>query len=644
MAINFLNTVDLNQNQLNKAAIQNLAANPASGVEGQIYFNTVAQTIKVYKEILPSTTPATYEWASISGDITEVQASAVNNKLGINVVDQLGPIPKVGLDIIGLTALGAPAQDDSLVIYDKSTTTNKKLTIADIIGTSTWKLEGDGANPQTIVNGDTVDFDGGTYISSVASSVSANNFAVTLTHDSTSRTNTPTTSSPGYGGDIVAIKAITTNTTGHVTIVETETYTLPDDTNETYTLPVSVGDVSPTTPTSGVIKLTAGGTGSGVKSTVNFIGTTNRIDVSGAAASSAITIDLTSSISVVDNINLGGVITQTGGTTTTGVNNGALSASTTLVLTANNTGVLVGMQVTGTGIPVNITVVSITDAKTFELSGAITIADGITITFEEVNSFSSPLDMNNNRIHEVKTGVLGTDGVNLGQVQDLVAGIGLFKGGYDATTGLTTNLGAGNGSLDGASNIALDTGDFFVVTVAGGAFYTQTLEVGDMIFANQTITAGSSPAISVYTVVIQDANIAGADSTDAATEKGVAGFDSAYFDVSASGWVQLDSKRNPYGAKTVLDDGGSAGTPTSAVVRTTSGTPVDQTTFTVNVDSAFIFGTGAAAVDVKVEVLDNASPFETVYPLVERSGSGSIAIKFTGDVAVNLYQVLLSHI
>ena len=108
MAINFLNTVDLNQNQLNKAAIQNLASNPASGVEGQIYFNTVAQTIKVYKEILPSTTPKTYEWASISGDITEVQASTAIAKLGINIADGLGPVPKVGLDIIGLTALTAP--------------------------------------------------------------------------------------------------------------------------------------------------------------------------------------------------------------------------------------------------------------------------------------------------------------------------------------------------------------------------------------------------------------------------------------------------------------------------------------------------------------------------------------------------------
>jgi hypothetical protein len=649
MAINFLNTVDLNQNQLNKAAIQNLAANPASGVEGQIYFNTVAQTIKVYKEILPSTTPATYEWASISGDITEVQASAVNNKLGINVVDQLGPIPKVGLDIVGLTALGAPALDDSLAIYDKSTTTNKKLTVADIIGTSTWKLEGDGANPQTIVNGDTVDFVGDTYITATASSVSANNFKVNFDHDDTTRpANTTSTDSPGYSGTFTVIDSVTSNATGHVTAANELTITLPDDTNETYTLPTSTGETT-TQPLSGKIELTAGGTGSGVKSTVNFVGTTNRIKVAGAAPTGTpgagnITFDLTDDVTIVDDLNIGGIVTQSGASSTTALNSGALVASTALVLTTANTAIKAGMQVTGTGVPVDITILTVTNSYTFTLSGAITIANTTTLTFEEVNSFAAPLDMNNNRIHEVKTGVLGTDGVNLGQVQDLVAGIGLFKGGYDATTGLTTNLGAGNGSLDGASNIALDTGDFFVVTVKGSAFYTTALEVGDMIFANQTIAVDSDPAIGVYTVVIQDANIAGAGSTDAATEKGVAGFDSAYFDVSASGWVQLDSKRNPYGAKTVLDNGAQAGTPTSAVTRTTTGTPIDQTTFTIDVDSAFIFGTGALAANVKVEVLNNAAPLDTVYPCVERSGSGSIAIKFSGDVAVDLYQVLLSHI
>ena len=636
MAINFLNTVDLNQNQLNQAAIQSLTANPASGVIGQIYFNTVAQTIKVYKEILPATSPKTYEWASISGDITEVQASAVNNKLGINVVDQLGPIPKVGLDIVGLTALGAPALDDSLAIYDKSTTTNKKLTVADIIGTSTWKLEGDGANPQTIVNGDTVDFVGDTYITATASSVSANNFKVNFDHDDTTRTNTPTTSSPGYGGDIVAVKSITTNATGHVTVVATETYTLPDDTNETYTLPTTAGVVAPNAPTTGIISLTAGGTGSGVKSTVTFTGTTNRIDVSGSATGTAgaITIDLTDDVTIVDDLNIGGIITQSGSGSTTALNSGAITASTALVLTTANTAIKAGMQVTGTGVPTNITIATVTNSYTFVLSGAITIANTTTLTFEEVNSFAAPLDMNNNRLHEVKTGVLGTDGVNLGQVELLVAGVGVFKGGYNATTD------PGVPVISGASNIALDQGDYFIVTHDGDITFSDqaiSVEVGDFIFANASITADDDPASTEYTFVIADANVAGAGATDGATEKGVSGFDSANFDVSASGWVQLNSQRNPYGAKVVLNN-------TSPVSRATTGTPVDQTTFTVSIDDASIFGTGALAANVKVEVLNNAAPLDTVYPCVERSGSGTLAIKFSGDVAVDLYQVLLSHI
>jgi hypothetical protein len=546
MAINFLNTVDLNQNQLNQAAIQSLAANPASGVIGQIYFNTVAQTIRVYKEILPATTPKTYEWASISGDITGLIGGTY-----ITITDADGPIP-------------------------------------------------------------------------------------TINHDATSKTTPSTTSSPGYGGDIVAVKAITTNATGHVTNVATETYTLPDDTNETYTLPTTAGVVAPNAPTTGIISLTAGGTGSGVKSTVAFTGTTNRIDVSGSATGTAgaITIDLTDDVTIVDDLNIGGIITQSGASSTTALNSGAITASTALVLTTANTAIKAGMQVTGTGVPTNITIATVTNSYTFVLSGAITIANTTTLTFEEVNSFAAPLDMNNNRLHEVKTGVLGTDGVNLGQVELLVAGVGVFKGGYNATTD------PGVPVISGASNIALDQGDYFIVTHDGDITFSDqaiSVEVGDFIFANASITADDDPASTEYTFVIADANVAGAGATDGATEKGVSGFDSANFDVSASGWVQLNSQRNPYGAKVVLNN-------TSPVSRATTGTPVDQTTFTVSIDDASIFGTGALAANVKVEVLNNAAPLDTVYPCVERSGSGTLAIKFSGNVAVDLYQVLLSHI
>ena len=61
-----------------------------------------------------------------------------------------------------------------------------------------------------------------------------------------------------------------------------------------------------------------------------------------------------------------------------------------------------------------------------------------------------------------------------------------------------------------------------------------------MIFANADITASSSPASTAYTVVIADENIAGSGTTDGNTVKGVAGFNSAHFNVTANGWVSSD--------------------------------------------------------------------------------------------------------
>lgn len=465
MAINFLNTVDLNKNQLNQAVIQNVASDPASGVVGQIIFNTTVDSLKQY---VADTGGGSAGWESIGGDIQKVDGGTY-----ITVTDPNGPIP--------------------------------------------------------IVN-----------------------------HDATTRTNTTSTQSPAYGADVVVIDSITSNATGHVTGVNTKTVTLPDDTNETYTLPVTAGTVAPGAPTSGKISLTAGGTGSGVKSTVEFVGTTGRIDVTSVNQNNgSITIDLTDDVTIVDDLTVGGVITQT------------------------QTG--------------------------------------------ETNSFASPLDMNNNKLTEVATGTLGTDGVNLAQVEALVAGLGSFQGGYNAATN--------SPALSGASNVAVGNGDFYVVTTAGTLF-TKALEVGDFIFANTDIAANSSPSESDYIFVISDANIAGAGSTDGGTQKGVAGFDSANFDVTASGWVQLNSQRNPYGAKQSLNN-------TAPSSRAEAG---GITTFTLDLAAASLFGTGALAENVKVEVTDGSSPYQTVFAEVTRSGSASMAIAFTGSIANDAYQVLLSHV
>jgi hypothetical protein len=67
------------------------------------------------------------------GDITEVQSATATAQRGIKVTSPAGPIPVVGLDIIGQTNLAsAPATDDELIIYDTSAATNKAVTIANL--------------------------------------------------------------------------------------------------------------------------------------------------------------------------------------------------------------------------------------------------------------------------------------------------------------------------------------------------------------------------------------------------------------------------------------------------------------------------------------------------------------------------------
>ena len=474
MAINYLNSVDLNQNQLIKAAIESQPNDSAAGtgVDGQLYFDSSLGIIKVW---------VTNQWVSISGDITGLIEGT-----DISITNADGPIP-------------------------------------------------------------------------------------TINHADITRADTTSTGAPAYGGTFTAVDTITTSATGHVTAVNVKTVTLPADTNETYTLPVTAGTVTPGAPTSGKISLTAGGTGSGVKSTVEFIGTSGRIDITSVNQNDgSITINLTDDVSIVNDLNVGGEINQTS--------------------TGNE------------------------------------------------NSFASPLNMNTTKITNIATGTAAGDGVNLGQVQALIAGVGVFQGGYDASTDPGTPV------ISGASNIALDQGDYFVVTSDGDITFSDTtvsVEVGDFIFASAAITASSNPASTEYTFVIQDANIAGAGADDASTEKGVAGFDSESFTVSSTGWVQLKPQSNPYGAKVTLDDGGSATPATSPCTRSESG---GLTTFTIDITDASLFGTNALASNVKAEITQIASPYETVYVDVARSGSGTISFAFTGSIASDVYAALLVYV
>ena len=521
MAINFLNNINLNSIQIENIVIEKFASDAAAGtgVVGQLYFDTTADTLKQY---VSDTGGGAAGWIEV-GTTSGVETITTTDGTYIDLTPNT---PTLGN--VTVTA-DLSAVDGTSIASDRFLTKNNK-----------WA---------TIPFGDITEVQGGTYIN-----VTNQTGPIPIVnHDLTSRTDTTSTASPGYGATFTAVDSVTTNTTGHVTALNVKTITLPSDTNETYTLPVAAGASN-----SAIMNLTAGGTGSGIKSSVTLFGTAGRIAITEQTGNNgSITVDFPDNVIIVDDLTVGGVITQ------------------------SQTG--------------------------------------------ETNSFASPLNMNTNKLTNIATGTASTDGVNLGQVELLVAGVGVFKGSYNAATN--------SPALEGSSNIALDQGDYFVVSVAG-SFLGEALEPGDFIFANNAIAANSSPAISNYTVVQADANIAGAGATDGATQKGVAGFDSANFTVTANGFVQIKPLSRLNGRKQTLNN-------TSPVSRVEAN---GYTTFTIDLADTSLFGTGALAEDVTVEVMQDASPYQTVYADVTRSGSASLSVIFSGSVAVDTYRVLLEYV
>ena len=133
---NYLVNINLNKNELRNAALQNLAVAPSSPVEGQIYYNTVDDTIYFWDGV---------QWQGIGGDITSVSGT-----YPIQTAYGVGPTANSG-DVTVSIAPATATQSGSLSAADKLKLDS--ATSSNVIGTLVIRDEnGDFDANNVIVN------------------------------------------------------------------------------------------------------------------------------------------------------------------------------------------------------------------------------------------------------------------------------------------------------------------------------------------------------------------------------------------------------------------------------------------------------------------------------------------------------------
>ena len=154
----------------------------------------------------------------------------------------------------------------------------------------------------------------------------------------------------------------------------------------------------------------------------------------------------------------------------------------------------------------------------------------------------------------------------------------IFQGGYNAATNTP--------DLDVSPSSSIKQGWTYAVTAAGN-FFGEAVEDGDLLIAE----SDAPTTLAAWTVVQNNIGVATAGSSDGATTKGIAGFNSAHFNVTSNGWVSSDIYSGGStlgivpsggGSTTFLRGDGSWVTPTDSNTQRAAGTGLSLSGNTIN--------------------------------------------------------------
>jgi hypothetical protein len=666
MAIKFLSGIDLNNNELLNVATQNLAADPASGVEGQIYFNTATDKLRVY---------AGGSWGDVApqGDITGVAVKATGRSgQQLAIATASGPIPTFEI-LTGAVSDGENYLVDSQAVFDAISasgggtvtsvsgsggTTGLTLTGGAITASGTLTLGGtliaaNGGTGQTgYTVGDILYADSTTSLTKlgVGSNGQVLKVASGVPSWATDQNSGGTVTSIAFGDGLTG-GTITGSGSVALDLSGTDNYILVG--NDATGTTLEDGFLIPYSDTSNVVQygqvtdlpFTANvGTVTGVTS-----GNTNTITIGGTAAAptvaanTAAVSDGSANLATGDQIHT--FVTDFGYTTNVG---------TVTSVAAGD-----GIRLTGTA--------SVTPTVSLQYAGAsnyIEVQGAQTADSEDfIPMADASNDVKKTKLKDVPMAAL--EAVKT-YVDTAVAGASSFQGGYNASTNVP--------NLDSTPTIDIQQGFQWAVT-ADGSFFTEQVRIGDLLIANND----SPTTLAEWTTVQGNVDLA------TTTVAGIASFSSDNFAVSAAGAVTIKNDGVILGTETtgnyvaaietegdgltggvasegataalsltlgsigsgvgtdfVMADSGTAGSqylaPLADAASSINGELTYATTITANATVTHNLGTK----DVIVQLYDIVT-FDTVYADIDRATTNTVGVSF-GATPTNSIRVLIQKI